>query len=126
LSDLFSPELRQFVTQHIESLAQLEALLQLQREPSREWDCAELSRALYITDDMCQGLVADLERRRLVARSGDGKFRYESSNPGVDRQLAELGRLYRERRVAVITEIYSRPVKRVQTFADSFRLRREE
>ena len=33
--------------------------------------------------------------------------------------------VYRERRVAVITQIYSRPVKKVQTFADSFRLRRE-
>jgi hypothetical protein len=44
----------------------------------------------------------------------------------LDDLLGELARHYQERRVAVITEIYSNPVKKVQTFADAFRLRRED
>jgi hypothetical protein len=51
----FPAELQQFIAQHIESLAQLEALLLMRAEPDREWDSAELARQLYITADMCNG-----------------------------------------------------------------------
>jgi hypothetical protein len=42
-----------------------------------------------------------------------------------DQLIDQLADLYQQRRVAVITQIYSRPVKNVQTFADAFRLRKE-
>lgn len=128
VGDEFPTELKQFIAQYIESLAQLEAMLLLHRDPQREWDCDELARELYISADMCGAIVLDLEKRRLAARNTDGsaRFRYASSNAEVDRVVAELAALYRDRRVAVITEIYSRPVKNVQTFADAFRLRKED
>jgi hypothetical protein len=127
VTDDFPLELKQFLAQHIESLAQLEMLLMMQREPERSWDCDELARGLYISSDMGQGILTDLERRGFAAASeGRTRFRYVAGDGERDRLLTELGRLYRERRVAVITQIYSNPVKKVQTFADAFRLRREE
>lgn len=128
MADVFSAELEQFIAQHIESLAQLETLLLMRREPERQWDCAKLSRELYITPDMCSGLVADLERRGFVRRvpDTDNDYQYYPTDPHFDRLLGQLADIYQERRVAVITQIYSRPVKKVQTFADAFRLRREE
>jgi hypothetical protein len=121
----FSAELEQFIAQHIESLAQLETLLLMWQDPARRWDCAELSRVLYITPDMCGGLVADLERRGFVRRGEDSRYQYQPADPELHRFLKQLATIYQERRVAVITQIYSRPMKKVQTFADSFRLRRE-
>ncbi len=86
-----------------------------------------MARELYISSDMCQGLLTGLERRRLVASTDDGeRYRYSAADADADRLVAQLEQFYRERRVAVISEIYSNPVKRVQTFADAFRLRREE
>jgi DNA-binding HxlR family transcriptional regulator len=127
MSEGFSPELKQFIAQHVESLAQLETLLLMRQDPQRHWDCAELSRLLYITPDMCGGLVKELEQRGIVVRVTESAahYRYQPANADFDRLLGELAAIYQDRRVAVITQIYSRPQKKIQTFADAFRLRRE-
>jgi hypothetical protein len=123
----FPAEIEQFIAQHIESLAELELLLTMRREPARNWSCFDLSRQLYVAPDVCTGILADLERRGFLQRdAGDTNlFRYRSLSAEIDRLIDQLAILYQERRVAVITHIYSKPVKKVQTFADAFRLRRE-
>jgi DNA-binding HxlR family transcriptional regulator len=127
MSEAFPNELKQFIAQHVESLAQLEALLILRQNPDQHWQSAELAQRLYITPDMCEAILADLERRGFAARASDGKaYYYQSREPAVDRLIDDLATVYQQRRVAVITEIYSKPVTKVQTFADAFRLRREE
>jgi len=121
----FPVELKHFIAQHVESLAQLEALLQMRQEPQRSWKSAELSQQLRIAPDMCEGILVDLQRRGFVENADDG-YRYRPQSADADRLLANLADVYQQRRVAVITEIYSKPVHKVQTFADAFRLRRED
>ena len=127
MANEFPAEIEQFIAQHIESLAQLELLLLLRREPSRGWTCHELSKQLYITPDVCASIVADLERRGFLLRdaANNDLYWYRSAGTATDQLIDQLADLYQQRRVAVITQIYSRPVKNVQTFADAFRLRRE-
>jgi hypothetical protein len=127
VTDDFPLELKQFIAQNVESLAQLETLLLLHRDPERQWTVAELARELYISSDMCQAIVADLERRRLADRAEPGdRHRFHADDAAVQGLVDLLAQYYRERRVAVITELYSKPSNKVQTFADAFRLRREE
>jgi hypothetical protein len=123
----FPAEIEQFIGQHIESLAQLETLLLLWRDPTRVWTRCDLSRQLYVTPDVCTGIIADLERRGFVLRDAANTdlVRYRSADAVTDQLIDQLASLYQQRRVAVITQIYSKPVKKVQTFADAFRLRRE-
>jgi hypothetical protein len=127
MSDEFPAEIAQFIDQHIESLAQLEALLLLRENPSRSWDAAEIAKALYITPDMAESLMADMGRRGFaqVVAPSDAKFSYRAIDPAVDRLVGELASVYQDRRVAVISMIYSKPLNKVQTFADAFRLRKE-
>jgi hypothetical protein len=127
MSEAFPHELKQFIAQHVESLAQLEALIILRQNPQQHWHSPELAQRLYITPDMCEAILADLERRGFAARPAGGPaYHYETRDAALDRLVGELATLYQQRRVAVITEIYSKPVHKVQTFADAFRLRREE
>lgn len=121
----FPVEIEQFIGQHIESLAQLEMLLLLRRESSRS--LSDLARQLYITPEVSTGIIGDLERRGFVQRDAadSSLVRYRSGGADVDQLIDQLSALYQQRRVAVITLIYSKPVKKVQTFADAFRLRRE-
>ena len=127
LVDDFPADLKQFLAQHVESLAQLEALLMMHREPQRTWTSDEVARGLYISGDMCQGIIADLERRGFVVQQANGEgVRYAGQDAERTALLSRLAALYRERRVAVITQIYSSPMTKVQTFADAFRLRRED
>ena len=43
----------------------------------------------------------------------------------LDELVGSLEKVYEERRVSVITLIYSKPVDKVRTFADAFRLRKD-
>jgi hypothetical protein len=126
MSEAFPAELKQFIAQHVESLAQLEALLILRQNSEQRWRSPELAQRLYITPDMCEAILADLERRGFAARTADGAYIYQPRDPAADKLIDDLATIYQQRRVAVITEIYSKPVTKVQTFADAFRLRREE
>jgi hypothetical protein len=124
----FPAEIEQFIGQHIESLAQLEMLLLLRQESARNWSSFDLARQLYVTPDVCDGIIADLERRGFVLREAadSSLVRYRTGGADVDRLIDQLASLYHQRRVAVITLIYSKPIKKVQTFADAFRIRREQ
>jgi hypothetical protein len=127
MSDVFPAELKSFIAQHVESLAQLEALFILRQDPQQAWQSSDLAQRLYITPEMCEGILVDLARRGFAVRGPEpGAYHYHPQDPAADRLLGDLATLYQQRRVAVITEIYSKPVNRVQTFADAFRLRREE
>jgi hypothetical protein len=125
MSNEFPANLRQFISQNIESLAQLEVVLLLYREVERAWTTEDIAKELYIAPEMAEVILNDLSRRGMVANDGKA-FRYNSDGASNDEMLALLTEAYRERRVAVITEIYSRPQKKVQTFADSFRFRKED
>lgn len=126
MSGDFPAELREFIAQHVESLAQLEALLLLKEDPGRAWGSAEIAQRLYITSDMCEGILSGLARQGFIERTADGASYHYHAPTGVARLVDQLAVVYQQRRVAVITEIYSKPVNKVQTFADAFRLRRED
>jgi hypothetical protein len=117
---------RQFIAHQIESVAQLETLLLLRRDSQRLWNAEELARHLYISEQMCSVMLDDLERRRFLVRDPVRKsVRYACPDLQADAMVALLDELYRERRVAIISEIHSNPVSKVQTFADAFRLRKD-
>ena len=127
MSDEFPAEIAQFIDQHIESLAQLEVLLLLREEPQRAWKTAEIAKALYITTEMADPLLADMGRRGFasVLPPASVSYSYGLSGSNTDRLVGQLAALYQERRVAVISLIYSKPMNKVQTFAEAFRLRKE-
>jgi hypothetical protein len=123
----FPPELKRFLDQHIDSLGALETLFLLHRDRERLWDVAEVAKALYISTDMCARQLAHLKRQGFVATARDGeRFQFAPANATVDRLIGELAAIYPQRRVTVITLIYSKPQDTVRTFADAFRLRRED
>jgi hypothetical protein len=127
MAEVLSAEVRQFIDQHIESLAQLEALVLLRGEPGRSWTIADAAKTLYIPADQAGTLLADLSRHGLAQAldTNATEHRYQAASEDVDRVVGELVQAYQNRRVAVITQIYSKPLNKVQTFADAFRIRKE-
>lgn len=126
MNDPLPLNVRHFIAQQIESVAQLETLLLLRQDSHRLWNARELAQRLYLSENMCQAMLSDLERRKFLAKASDGEsVRYECPDPTVDAMISSLEDLYRERRVAVISEIHSTPMSKVQTFADAFRLRKD-
>lgn len=121
-------DIRRFVTSHIASVLQLEALLLMRTEPEREWTAEEVSRSLYAAPSAIADQLFDLEAKGLIVRSNAPQpgFRYHPVNGELAAVVERLADLYRERRVAVIALIYSEVTDSARTFADAFRLRKEK
>ena len=127
MTDDFPLELRQFIDRNIESIVQLEMLLLLRQDPNRGWDADQIAKSLYIPAEMSGALIADLSRRGFVKplAAAEAKYSYQPADAEADLLIGQLAKFYEERRVAVVSLIYSKPVNKVQTFADAFRLRKE-
>jgi hypothetical protein len=127
LSDL-PDDVRRFIAGNISSVAQLEVLLLLRAEREREWTADEVSRALYAAEGGMAGQLHDLVSKGLayLTQAPDARFRYRpNADDPLDDVVARLANLYKERRVAVISLIYSEPVDKARSFADAFRLRKD-
>lgn len=114
-----------FLRSNVRSVEQLEVLLLLYREPDRWWEPAEIAQSLYASVDSVARSVQRLASNRLAEARGEPAttFRF---HPKASERVAELARLYNERRVAVLTAIAMGPMDDVQSFADAFRWRNGE
>jgi hypothetical protein len=127
MSEEFPEDVRQFIAEHINSVAELEVLLLLKGQPDRTWSADDISRALYTTPEMAATQLAELQARGLLgAAEGVRVYQYRPGSEELHRLISRLEEIYQQRRVSVITQIYSKPVDRVRTFADAFRLRKEK
>ena len=120
-----SPEVREFVTAHIESAEQLDILLLLQREPEREWTAMDVSQAIYTVPASATMRLESLVAGGFLASSGgsDPKYTYRPSSDRLRNQVAELATAYTKDRVAVIKLIFAKPMNPVESFSEAFRLR---
>jgi len=128
-------DVRALIAQRIDSVAQLEVLLLLHADPARAWPADEVARELRIEPAGAQTQLDDLVRRGLVratatppAAAPPGgaapqRFAYGPASGHLSSTVDALARAYADRRVAVISLIYSKPPDPVRTFADAFRFR---
>lgn len=126
LSDL-PDEVRRFIAGNLSSVAQLELLLLLRDDREREWTVEEVSRALYGAAAGMADQLNDLVSKGLayVTHAPDARFCYRPrAGDGLDEVVGRVAETYKERRVAVITLIYSQPVDAARTFAEAFRFRK--
>lgn len=126
LSDL-ADNLQRFIAENISSVAQLEVLLLLKERPERWWNADEVARALYAGATLIADELAGWQSRGLLASAPDkpGGYRYAPQTPAVAAVVDALQDAYKDRRVSVITAIYSKPAGKIRTFADAFRIRKE-
>jgi len=55
----------------------------------------------------------------------DTSYSYSPIDAKNDQLIKQIAAAYQDRRVAITSLIYSKPLNKVQTFADAFRLRKE-
>jgi hypothetical protein len=120
-------EVQHFLREYISSVEQLEILLHLHRNPSIALTSQELAQALYISpESIAVRLEAFQANKVLVSeevQTGNKieiRYALNKLNGSMMQRLAELDRLYRERRVSVINFIFSNPIATIQSFADAF------
>jgi predicted transcriptional regulator len=119
-------EVRNFLLQCIDSVEQLEVLLLLHRTPEQAWSPETVAQALYSNPGSIQRRLAGLHANGLLASTASSAYRYQPKTSALDATVRLLADTYRERRVAVITVIASKPMENVRAFSDAFRLRKKD
>lgn len=121
------PAVRQLLDR-LDSIAQLELLLLLQRTAPDEWTAEQLAAELRIEPTWALEQLALLRARGLLTECepGGGRYRFDPETPALAKSVESLAACYSEQRVTVVGVLYSRPVDRIRVFADAFRIRRED
>jgi len=116
-------DVRDFILQHIDSVAQLEALLLVHGNPGGSWDMASMTKRLYTAEAELAEPLARLVEDALLSVSG-GIYRYdgrmEENRDIVDR----LAIIYSRHLIAVTHMIHGKP-RRIRQFADAFKFRKD-
>jgi hypothetical protein len=121
-------EVRSLISDHIDSVVQLEILLMLHAKPDADWSAADVSTQLRIDPAWAEGQLAHLCARGLLQCSDQTPrtYRFGPKDPRLITATIELARAYADRRVTIISLIFSKPVDKIQSFADAFRLRKDK
>jgi hypothetical protein len=120
-----SSEVSRFIAEHIDAAEQLEILLLLHREPTRQWTALSVSQAIYTVPASATMRLESLVARGFASSTGgaDPTYVYNPQNDALRTQVDVLAEAYRKNRVAVIKLIFAQPPDPVQSFADAFKLR---
>jgi predicted ArsR family transcriptional regulator len=121
----FPPRVQRFLQMHIDSVEKLEVLLLLRAQSSRTWTARAVALQLRIAEPSAQGRLEDLCERGLLACEQKDQFRYAPLSSTDAQAVDELAATYAQRRVSVITFIFSQPMDRIRSFANAFRLKKD-
>ena len=118
--------LRAFLLEHIDSVAQLEALLLLRRE-AKPLPVASIAGALYVPEAVAaEELAALRERGLLMAEEGrEPAYRYAPATPETAAMVDLLAATYARALIPVTNIVHGNPL-RLRRFADAFRFRKDK
>lgn len=125
----FPDEVARFLDANVESVDQLEILRLLGEDAQKEWNATDLAREVQVTPQVLVKQLAALQGRGLlqtITRGADVYCCLCPGTPELDQQLRLLLQIYRERPVTTINRVSSRARSALQSFADAFRIRKEE
>lgn len=113
----------QFIRECVDRLETLEVLLLLQSSTGRTWTVQQMTDEMQSSPLAVESSLDVLTIRGLVSATADG-YLFRPRTVELESKTQQLAALYRERRAAVITIIFSRSGDAVRSFADAFRIKK--
>jgi predicted ArsR family transcriptional regulator len=109
---------------YIDNLDGLEVAMLLYREQARSWTADQVATRLRISTRVSR---RELERMcaRGIASLGNA-FRFDGSDPDRAAAVARIAATYGTRRVELINYVASQTLKRIQSIADAFRIKKDD
>lgn len=122
------PAVRALIDAYVTTMTHVEVLLFLRREETRAWQARELPESVTGGSEPAARRCLDelLAARLLVGGEAGEGYRYAPASDDLRAATDELDAMYNQRPVTLVRALYSRPATAVRSFADAFRLRREE
>lgn len=113
-----------FLRTTVGSVWALELLLLMRREAVRDWTVDGLTRELRSSDGIIRTELARLGAAGLVV-AADGVYRYHPANAALGALVEQVAANYATFPIAVTQAVLEAPNRKIQLFADAFRVKRE-
>lgn len=121
------PAVQTFIRTHLSSVAQLEILLLLHGAPGRAHTPNAVAETLRIDPAWATAEMRRLKGAGLFDTEDDeSAYCYRPATPDLAEAVDGLARVFTTHRVSVITTIFSTPSDSVGSFADAFKLKRDD
>ena len=121
--ELIPPDIRDFIQRHVDSIAQLEALLLLVHQSEVEWTATGVAAHLYIDTDQAAHVLQQLCDDGLAGCKGD--IYWFNGEPPQQRAVVErLAVLYSSHLIPVTNLVHAKP-SGARAFAAAFKLRKD-
>lgn len=121
-ADPIPDDVRDFILACLNSVAELEGLLLMHRNPESEWTAQTLALQLYITVPEADIVLKALSTCELLSVK-EGRYAYAPRTAALDRSTSRLSQIYRRSLLPVTGLIHSKARTAAQHFADAFRLK---
>jgi hypothetical protein len=119
-------DVRNFLIGHINSVAKLEALFLLAKNPNRSWLSAEVSKQMRSNDELINTFLSAFCKEKLLdCDVATNTYIYKPTAELRD-VVEKLIKLYATYQLRIIEIIYEERVNSVQKFADAFKIRKED
>lgn len=119
---LVPDDVREFIQRHIDSVAQLEALLLIRANPNENWDVARTAQRLYAPEHEIAVVLARLCDDQLLDCE-NGIYRYQCT-PETQARVDRLANAYSRQLVQITNIIHAKP-RRIREFSDAFKFRKD-
>ena len=124
MTEALPEDVRRFVLDHVDSIAEMEALVMLVREPARAWPIDQVVARLYISPDDAEATLERLRAAGLAERAADGWRVAVVAEPRAG-TLVRLVALYATHLIPITNLIHAKG-SRIRRFADAFQLRKKD
>ena len=123
MDDLIPEDLEAFILRHVDSIAQLEALLLLRRNPNETWTVEAVAKRLYISQAEGKAVLDRLCADGLLTCTED-LFHYFGQSDEQRQMVDRLAEVY-SRHLIPVTNLIHTKQPRLREFADAFKIRKE-
>lgn len=120
--ELMPEEVRNLIARHIDSVAQLEALLFFHARSTEQWDVATVAKRLYAPLSDMAAALAGLADDGFLVRDGEG-YRYAGRSDR-DTAVEALAEAYAHYLIPITNLIHSKP-RQIRAFSDAFKFRKD-
>lgn len=121
--DSIPADVRAFILKYIGSIAKLEALLLLRRDPQGAWTASAAAQRLYVPSEAAAELLQQLRTEGFLVQNGD-TYRYECRTVELQQGVDRLADVYAHQLIPVTNLVHSIQSP-LREFSDAFRLRKD-
>lgn len=120
-------DVERFIRDNIRSVEELEILLLLFSNTSKEWTAAEVSQHLYRQINSVSAHLDSLRQRAFLMAIASSPPRYCFNSATTQYEtIRNLDKAYKERKDTVIRLIFEAPSDNLRAFSNAFKFRRQD